>query len=115
MPFDLSYEYNVTVGILAIIGLLAAGFLSGIFYWSAKEAAEDRPAFLKKHALYYGLKIGEYTLMFASLYFLFISMGWITTAIAYLLMEYRWHHILKPVYKKHFGIPTEKASTPVTA
>ncbi|MDH4100080.1 MAG: hypothetical protein OEV28_05845 [Nitrospirota bacterium] len=115
MPFDLSYEYSVTVGILALLGLFASGFISGIFYWAAREEAEDRPPFLRKHALYFGLKIAEYTLMVVSLYFLFVSMGWITTAIAYILMEYRLHHMLKPFYKKRFGIPTEKASTPATA
>lgn len=110
MPLDLSYDYNVAVGIIAILGLLSAGFISGIFYWAAKEAEKDRPPFLKKHGLYYAVKIGEYTLLIASLYFLFVSLGWITTLVAYLLMEYRLHHILKPVYRKYFGIPTDKAA-----
>lgn len=110
MPFGLSYEYNVAVGIIAIIGLLLAGFISGIFFWASKEAEQDRPAFLKKHGLYYAIKIGEYTLLIASLYFLFVSLGWITTLVAYLLMEYRLHHIMKPAYRKYFGIPTDKAA-----
>lgn len=116
MPFifDLSYEYSLIVGLLALFGLLAAGFINGIFYWSSREPEENRPAFLKSNGLYFAMKIGEYTLLVIALYFLFISLGWITTAVAYLLMEYRWHHIMKPVYKKQFGIPSDK-STAVAA
>lgn len=109
MPLDIAYEYNVWLGILSILLLLGAGSISGLFYWSSKEAEEDRPAILKNNKVYFALKIGEYSILVVSLYFLFTSMGWVTTTVAYLLMEYRWHQIMKPMYKKYFGIPTEKA------
>ncbi len=92
---------------LAIIMIFAAGFLSGLLNLAAIEPEEKKPPFLRDRKRHLTGRVVEYTLLVIALYLLVVTSGIIMAFIYYLFMEYGLPRLLKPVYKKYFGIPSE--------
>ncbi len=96
----------VLLTLLAIIMILAAGFISGLFDAAKDEPKEKRPRFVEDTRIYIAGKFTEYTLLIVALYLFVVTSGVIIAALYYLFMEYGLPRLLKPLYQKYFGLPS---------
>jgi hypothetical protein len=87
--------------------LLIAGFISGLLNLAREEAEDKKPPFIRDRKTHIFARVVEYTLIIIALYLLVVTSGAIVALIYYLFMEYGLPRVLRPVYKKHFGLPSE--------